>query len=85
MARETSRYFPSKKLRTTSEKPEHIQLDEEALITDIVDQIKDYFGRAKDDDVRDLCSIFAGGMPNKRQTRMQRMFESTLKEVRSYK
>ena len=85
MARKTSQYFPSVKLTEISERPEHIQLDAEAVLKDMKNQIMDWFGRAKDNDIRDLCSTFAGGMPNKRQTRMQRMFESTLKEVRSYK
>ena len=85
MARKTSRYFPSKKLTELHERPEHIQLDAEAVLKDMTNQLMDWFGRAKDSDIRDLCTAFAGGKPNKRQTRMQRMIENTLKETRSYK
>ena len=77
-----SKYFPSVKLKPLTERPEHIKLDGEAVIQDVRDQLFDYMGRATDEQIQDICSVFAGGKPNQRQTRIQRMFDHEIKTMR---
>ena len=79
-----SKYFPSVKLKKMSDRPEHIQKDAEAALTDMVSQIKDWVGRAKDEQLRDLCTLFACGKPNKRKTRMQFILENAIKKMKEW-
>tara|TARA_B100000131_G_C17629736_1_gene415449 strand:+ start:58 stop:321 length:264 start_codon:yes stop_codon:yes gene_type:complete len=77
-----SKYFKSKRLKPLSERPEHIRLDAEAVIEDVKNQLFDYMGRATDEQIQDICNVFAGGKPNQKQTKLQRMFECSVKEMK---
>lgn len=81
--REKSRYFPSIPLKVMSERPEYIQEEAKAVTADIINQIKDWFGRADDNDIQDLCALFAGGKPHKRTTRIQKMFVDSINEMKN--
>ena len=82
MAKMKSRYFPSKTLKIMTERDEHIQEDAKAVALDVRSQLMDWFGRASDEQIQDICSVFAGGKPNKRQTLVQKMFEDVIKEMK---
>ena len=82
MAKMKSRYFPSKTLKIMTERDEHIQEDAKAVALDVRSQLMDWFGRASDGQIQDICSVFAGGKPNKRQTLVQKMFEDVIKEMK---
>ena len=77
-----SRYFKSKKLKPLSERPEHIQEDAKAVNIDVDSQLKDWFGRKSDEEIQDICNVFAAGKPNKRQTVLDKMFENAIKEMK---
>ena len=64
-----------------SERPEHIQLDAEATIDDIKSEVKDWYGRATDEQIQELTNLFCS-MANKRQTNIQRMFDHAIKEMK---
>ena len=82
MAKMKSRYFPSKTLKIMTERDEHIQEDAKAVALDVRSQLMDWFGRASDEQIQDICSVFAGGKPNKRQTLVQKMFEDVINEMK---
>ena len=77
-----SRYFKSKKLKPLSERPEHIQEDAKAVNLDVDSQLKDWFGRKSDEEIQDICNVFASGKPNKRQTVLDKMFDNAIKEMK---
>ena len=76
-----SKYFKSVKLIKPSERPEHIQLDMKATIEDIKNEVFDWYGRATEEQIQDITTLFCG-MANKRQTNIQRMFEHAIKEMK---
>ena len=82
-----SKYFKSVKLKPLSEREEHIQLDAKAIVESVRDNFFDWLGRAKDTEIQDLCSLYAGadmrgGKANGRQTPLQRMFDHAIKEMK---
>ncbi len=82
MAKMKSKYFPSKTLTVMTERDEHIQEDAKAVALDVRSQLMDWFGRKSDREIQDLCSLFAGGKPNKKQTVLDKMFDNAIKEMK---
>ena len=82
MAKMKSRYFPSKTLKLMTERDEHIQEDAKAVALDVRSQLMDWFGRKSDGEIKDICTVFALGKPNKRQTVLDRMFDNAIKEMK---
>ena len=39
-------------------------------------------GTATDEQIQDICSVFAGGKPNRNQTTLQRMFDHAIKTMK---